>query len=486
MTAIFDQLKPAPLWKHFAEILRLPHCSGNEKPVGDYVISVAESLNLSWKRDKVGNVVVRKMATPGHENAVGVILQSHMDMVCEKNSDVEHDFSRDPIKTERRGDWVQAVGTTLGSDNGIGLAAALAVLEDGSLVHGPFECLFTVDEETGLTGANKLQKGFLQGKKLLNLDSEEEGTFTIGCSGGGDSEVALPLERKRRTLKEGYRLKLYGFRGGHSGLDINQGRGNAIRLLARLLYNAQEKFRIELVELEGGNKRNAIPREARADLYVDRGDTKKLQAFFKSNFDGIENEYKAVEKEASYSFEKIEAAFSIADPLSAASQKTLLRLLLSLPHGVIAMHPEIAGLVETSTNLALVRSEKKTAQIICSSRSSVATALKAVKDVIKATAELAGSGVVQAGGYPGWEPNLQSELLGQLTEVYTRIFNQAPVVKAVHAGLECGIIGEKFPGMDMISFGPTIEHPHSPEERVHVGTVEKFWKFLTICIQELA
>ncbi len=486
MTALFDQLKPALLWKHFAEILKHPHCSGNEKPLGDYIISVAERLNLTWKRDKVGNVVVRKLATPDHENAVGVILQSHMDMVCEKNSDVEHDFSKDPIKAERRGDWIQAVGTTLGSDNGIGLAAALAALEDKSLVHGPFECLFTVDEETGLTGANKLQKGFLQGKKLLNLDSEEEGTFTIGCSGGGDSEITLPLERKKRTLKDDYHLKLYGFRGGHSGLDINQGRGNAIRLLARLLYNAQEKFAIELVELGGGNKRNAIPREAWADLSVDRGVAKKLQAFFKGQFDGIKNEYKAVEKEASYSFAKSDGASPKADPLAAASQKTLLRLLISLPHGVITMHPEIAGLVETSTNLAIIRCEKKTAQIICSSRSSVATALRAVKDIIRATAELAGARVAQPGGYPGWAPNLQSELLGKLTEVYTKVFDKAPVVKAVHAGLECGIIGEKFPGMDMISFGPTIEHPHSPEERVQVGSVEKFWKFLTVCLQELA
>jgi len=486
MTAIFDELKPAFVWKHFAEILKLPHCSGNEKPLGDYVISVAKSLNLSWKRDKVGNVVVSKLATAGHEHAVGVILQSHMDMVCEKNSDVEHDFSKDTIKAERRGDWIQAVGTTLGSDNGIGVAASLASLEDKSLVHGPVECLFTVDEETGLTGANRLQKGFLQGKKLLNLDSEEEGTFTIGCSGGGDSEVTLPLDRKRRTLKDDYRLKLYGFRGGHSGLDINQGRGNAIRLLARLLYNAQEKFAIELVDLEGGNKRNAIPREARAHLFVDRSVANKLQAFFKSQFNGIKNESKAVEKEAGYSFEKIERVSPKADPLTAASQKTLLRLLLSLPHGVIAMHPEIDGLVETSTNLAIIRCEKKTAQVICSSRSSVATALRAVKDIIKATAELAGARVAQPGGYPGWEPNLQSELLGKLTEVYTKIFDKAPVVKAVHAGLECGIIGEKFPGMDMISFGPTIEHPHSPEERVHVGSVEKFWKFLAVCLQELA
>jgi len=319
---------------------------------------------------------------------------------------------------------------------------------------------------------------------LLNLDSEEEGAFTIGCSGGADSEVTLPLERKRRALKELYRLKLFGFRGGHSGLDIHQGRGNAIRLLARMLSSTQERFNFELVHFEGGNKRNAIPREAWADLYVDNAEAGKLKGFLRGQFAGIQNEYKAVEKEASYSFQRIED--SPADPLAAPSQKTLLRLLLCIPHGVVAMHPEIAGLVETSTNLAIVRCEKKKAQIICSSRSSVATSLQAVRDIIKAAAELAGARITQPGGYPGWEPNLQSDLLKKLTAVYAKVFNKEPAVKAVHAGLECGIIGEKFPGMDMISFGPTIQNPHSPEERVHIGSVEHFWKFLLASLDSLA
>lgn len=484
MTEIFESFKPSLLWKHFAQILRIPHCSGNEKALGDYIITVARGLNLTWKRDKVGNIVVMKPASPGHENAAKVILQGHMDMVGEKNSDVAHDFTKDPIEAERKGEWIQAKGTTLGSDNGIGVASALAVMEDKTLVHGPLEFLFTVDEETGLTGANKLGKGFLKGIKLLNLDSEEQGTFTIGCSGGGDSEITLPLERKKRRFKDLYRLKLYGFRGGHSGLDINQGRGNAIRLLDRLLYQAQEKFKFEILRIEGGNKRNAIAREAWAELYLDRSLAKKMQGFLKNQFAKIQNEYKVVEKDAQFSFEKV--ADSKEDPLTAASQGALIRFLLSLPHGVIAMHPEIAGLVETSTNLAIIRCEKKQAQIITSSRSSVASALEAVRHTIKALAELAGARIVQAQGYPGWEPNLQSELLKNLTEVNKKVFAKDPLVKAVHAGLECGIIGEKFPGMDMISFGPTIEHPHSPEERVHIGSVENFWKFLTASLQELA
>ena len=477
-------LKPTLLWKHFSRILTIPHGSGNERALGDYIVSVAKDLNLAWKKDKVGNVLVSKPAASGHEQAPGVILQGHMDMVNEKNSDVAHDFLKDPITAELKGDWVQAKGTTLGSDNGIGAAAALAVMEDKTLVHGPLEFLFTVDEETGLTGANHLSKGFLKGTELLNLDSEDEGTFTIGCSGGGDSELILPLSRKNRRFKDIYRLRLYGFRGGHSGLDINQGRGNAIRLLVRLLYQGQEKFKFDLVRIEGGNKRNAIPREAWATLSVDPAVAKKLSALLGDTFAKVRNEYKAVEKEAQYSFEKI--AESKERPLTADSQAVLLRILLTLPHGVVSMHPEIDGLVETSSNLAVIRCENSRAQIVCSSRSSVASALAAVRLTIKAAAELAGARIIQEGGYPGWEPDLQSELLKKVREVYSRVFGKEPEIKAVHAGLECGIIGEKYPGMDMVSFGPTIEHPHSPEERVHIGSVERFWTFLTAALRDLS
>ncbi|MDH4270593.1 MAG: aminoacyl-histidine dipeptidase [Candidatus Aminicenantes bacterium] len=484
MADILANLKPTLLWKHFSELLRIPHCSGNERALGDYIISVAKEWDFAWDRDRVGNVVVSKPATPGHERSAGVILQGHLDMVGEKNSDVTHDFSKDPITPEIKGDWVGARGTTLGSDNGIGVAAALAVIEDQTLVHGPLEFLFTVDEETGLTGANRLKKDFLKGTRLLNLDSEEEGTFTIGCSGGGDSEIILPLQRKRRRFKEIFRLRVFGFRGGHSGLDINQGRGNALRLLARLLFEAEEKFKFELLRMEGGNKRNAIPREAWADIYIDGSVADKMRSFFKDAFAKIQNEFKVVETEAQSGFEK--SADSKDDPLTVDSQKTLIRLVLTLPHGVISMHPEITGLVETSTNLAIIRCEKARAQVICSSRSSVASALAAVRQGIKAVSELAGARIVQTGGYPGWEPNLQSVLLKKLSEVYKKVFGKEPEVKAVHAGLECGIIGQKYTGMDMISFGPTIEHPHSPEERVHVGSVEKFWHFLTTALRELA
>ncbi|MCJ7580922.1 MAG: beta-Ala-His dipeptidase, partial [Candidatus Aminicenantes bacterium] len=280
MSGIFKDLKPSGLWKHFEQILKIPHGSGNEKGLGDYIISVAEKNKLKWKRDDTGNVVVSKDATPGYEKSVGVILQGHLDMVCEKNSDVNFDFSRDPIQVEVRKDWVQAKGTTLGSDNGIGLSAALAIMEDNGLQHPAMEFLFTVEEETGLIGAARIQPDFLSGKRLLNLDSEEEGEFTIGCAGGADSEISLPLKRTRIQKKNLYRVKLFGLRGGHSGIDINQGRGNAVKLLARMLWQAEVALPFNLIAFEGGNLRNAIPREAWADLLIDPENVETLSALF--------------------------------------------------------------------------------------------------------------------------------------------------------------------------------------------------------------
>jgi dipeptidase D len=484
MASSIEDLKPSPLWKHFAAILKIPHGSGNEKALGDYILSVAKAKGLAAQRDKVGNVVVAKKAAPGHEQAVGVVLQGHLDMVPEKNSDVAHDFLKDPIRAEVQGEWVQAVGTTLGADNGIGLAASLAVMGDTSLVHGPLEFLFTVDEETGLTGANKLGRNILSGRKLLNLDSEDEGTFTIGCAGGADSVITFRLARKKAAARQVMKLKVFGFRGGHSGLDINQGRGNAIKLVARMLAEARDAgLRFELVGLEGGNKRNAIAREAWADLACEPAGGRALAAFFKKSFDNIRAEYKAVETEAKFSFEKVEAGK--ARPILAGPAGRLVDLLLSLPHGVVAMHPEIAGLVETSTNLAIIRTGRAQAEIICNTRSSIASALAATRQILKVVCGLAGAKIVLQDGYPGWTPNLQSALLRELREVYLKTSGREAKVEAVHAGLECGIIGEKYSGMDMISFGPTIRHPHSPEERVHIGSVEKFWTFLLAALAAL-
>jgi dipeptidase D len=483
MAPSLNELDPKLLWKHFAHILAIPHCSGHEKALGDYVLEVAAALGLAGKRDKVGNVVVSKPATAGRERATGAILQGHLDMVCEKNSDQTHDFSKDPIDAEIKGEWVYAMGTTLGADNGIGLAAALAVMEDTSLTHGPLEFLFTVDEETGLTGANKIQKGFLEGKMLLNLDSEDEGTFTIGCAGGADSTLVLPIERKKTASKNLYRLHVHGFRGGHSGLDINQGRGNAIKLLARMLGEALEKAKFETISIEGGSKHNAIPREAFAVLACPPIQVRSMRTALKKAFEKIQIEYKTVEPGAVYTLEEAEGK---DHALTQDCQRILLDFLLALPHGVIAMHPEIAGLTETSTNLAIVKTDKKAFSVLCSTRSSVASALEATRGVIGSVCSLAGAKVELHDGYPGWMPDLDSPLLKKLKAVYHETFGKEVEVVAVHAGLECGIIGEKFPGMDMISFGPTIKNPHSPEEHVHIGSVEKFWTFLTTAIDALS
>lgn len=476
MPDTFKGLEPKNLWKHFSEIIKIPHCSEHEKALGDYIISVAKKLNLDWKRDDAGNVVVSKKSSSGLEKADGVILQGHLDMVCEKNSDVKHDFSKDPIQAEKKGDWIQAKGTTLGADNGIGLASSLAIMEDDSLKHPPLEFLFTVEEETGLVGASKIPKGFLKGKKLLNLDSEDEGEFTIGCAGGADTVLTFHLKRLKDKKNDLYRIKISGLRGGHSGIDINQGRANAIKLLARMLWKANENFSFNLVSLEGGNLRNAIPREAWAYLYIDSSNKKEIAALFKKEFDDIKNENKAVEKNPVFSMEK--SSETDLPPLDPKIQLKLINFLYTLPHGVITMHPEMKDLVETSSNLAVIRTSEKKAEIICSTRSSIGSALENTRNIISALSQLVPAKVNRENGYPGWTPNLESSLLKKLKEVYSSTFKKEPHIAAIHAGLECGIIGEKFPGMDMISFGPTIEHPHSPDERVNIPSVERFWKFL--------
>jgi dipeptidase D len=484
MSSTLSELKPSHLWKHFERLLSIPHCSGCEKPLADDIVAFAKKLGLEFRKDKTGNVLVRKPGTAGRETAEVVTLQGHMDMVCEKNSAVRHDFSKDPIEAVIQDGWVRAKGTTLGSDNGIGVAAALAIMEDASLVHGPLEFLFTVDEETGLTGARMIEPGFLKGKKLINLDSEDEGTFTIGCSGGADSEIVFSLKRKAARLKAGLRVKIAGLRGGHSGLDISQGRANAIKLLAGALGQTGPGIPFEFISIDGGNKHNAIPREAWADVLIDPKIMDALESHFKKAFEEMKAEFGSVEKEMSFSVEPFKPGKK--RPMTAAGQGAILRFLSACPHGVVRMHPEIPNLVETSTNLAIVRTTAAKATVICSSRSSIGPALEAVRASIKALVDLSGARAKQPEGYPGWAPDLKSGLLRKLKDIRVRVFGSEPHVVAVHAGLECGIIGEKFPGMEMISFGPTIKHPHSPEEGVEIASVEKFWTFLTAVLTGLS
>jgi len=480
-----EGLDPKALWKHFDKIRSIPHCSGHEEQLAEYLLSYAKGRNLEAKKDPNGNVVIKVPATPGYESAPVVVLQGHMDMVCEKDSDVEHDFSKDPIQLEFDGDWLTAKGTTLGADNGIGLAAALAVIDSEDVVHGPLELLFTVDEEVGLTGAGKLQGDFLEGKKLINLDSEELGAIYIGCSGGGDTTIKVPVKFVDAPVgTKGYIVKVSGLRGGHSGIDIHEQRGNAIKILGRVLWKASRMQPCHLTSIRGGNKRNAIPREAEAEVMVLETAIDEVSKIIGDEAERIFEELGGREKELSV---RIEPAENFQTRImDEESQKVVLNIILALPHGVEAMSYDIPGLVETSNNLATISTGGDEVVIGTSTRSSIASALQALRDRIRAVGELAGAEVEEDEPYPGWKPNLDSELLKVVKAVHEKEFDEEPDLKAIHAGLECGIIGEKFPGMDMVSIGPWIEHPHSPEERVNIPSVQKFWQLLTAVLKELA
>jgi len=465
-------LKPELLWKYFEEISSIPRCSKHEEKVAEYVVNVAKKLGHEVMRDDVGNVIVRKKAT-AYEDAPMVTLQAHLDMVCEKNRDVEHDFEKDPIDVYVDGDMVKARGTTLGADNGIGVAACLAIMEDKDIKHGPLEFLFTIDEETGMTGAFGLKEGVLKGKMLINVDTEEFGAVYIGCAGGGNSTLTLPIKYEKVEGK-GMEITIRGLKGGHSGTEIHEGRANSIKLMARLLYNTDAK----VGSIEGGDKFNAIPREATAKIIPSNKDDalKKVKEFEKI----FKNEYSVSDPGVTIATKdcNIERIFD------SASQKKVLGLLMGLPHGVLAMDQQVKGLVETSTNLARVRSSDKL-EIMMSSRSSVNSALEATMQSIRAIGELAGAKVEEGSMYPGWKPNLDSKLLKIAVESYKELYGKEPEIKAIHAGLETGVIGGKY-DMDMISIGPQIEHPHSPDEVVYISSVQKFWDYLLKILENVA
>ncbi|HEX9943247.1 MAG TPA: aminoacyl-histidine dipeptidase [Thermoanaerobaculia bacterium] len=481
-----SELEPRALWKHFDEILKIPRPSKHEERARRYVLEVAERKGLRHRQDATGNAVVEKPASPGRESAPIVVLQGHLDMVTEKNSGTVHDFERDPIIPRREGDWVKATGTTLGADNGIGVSAMLAVLEADDLVHGPLELLFTVDEETGLNGVLALDPEAiaLRGRRLLNLDSEEEGTVTIGCAGGSASRLTLPLETA--PAPEGTAaldVKLSGLKGGHSGMEIHLQRGNAVKLLARSLLAAAQQTPFHLASFEGGNKHNALPREAAARILVPADARDAFAAAVEREVTAIRDEIRTVDPGL-----KVEiAGAAIPDRVwTAAATRRVLDLLNALPHGVLAMSNDIPGLVETSLNLATVAAADGHLAALTSIRSSVASAMRATKRGLRAIAELAGGDVSETEGYPGWKPNVDSPLLSLFRQVHQRAAGTDPELKAVHAGLECGVLGEKFPGMDMISFGPVIEGAHSPDERVKIDSVGRFYELLRATLAELA
>ena len=482
--SVLDKVEPTLLWKHFDALRKIPRASGKETAAAQWVQSVAAALGLESQTDETGNVLVRKPATPGHENADVIVLQSHLDMVCEKNSDKEFDFDKDAIQLVRDGDWLTADGTTLGADNGIGIAAILAILEDSSLTHGPLECLFTVDEERGLNGAMSVSPDWLRGRTLLNLDSEEIGVFSIGCAGGRDTNLSLPISRTSPEGDATLSLHLAGLRGGHSGIDIHEGRGNAVKMLSRLLYKLNKIMPIQLAQFRGGDKHNAIPREAFAEIVVDSAKTAELKKWIDAAVKEINVEYHPVEKDVTCTIKTIsEPSFR---PLSKENQVKFFATIATLPHGVLEMSRTIKNLVETSNNVAAVHSLEDSIKILTSSRSSNMNSLQDVLDSIVGIAWLAGADYEQPNGYPGWMPNLDSPVLKVSLDAYKQVAGEEAQFKAIHAGLECGLIGEKFPDMDMISFGPTIQHPHSPDERVHIGTVQTFYEHVRKLLQAMA
>ena len=476
MTAAIAGLNPGHLWRSFAELSVIPRCSRHEERAARFVLDTAKRLGLDAFNDSAGNVIARKGASPGREYAPLIALQCHLDMVCEKNSGTAHDFSRDPIELVRDGNFIRANGTTLGADNGIGVATALALMEEQGIAHGPLEFLFTVDEETGLNGANNLSPDLLKSRMLINLDSEDEGVVYVGCSGGVDTTGTLPLlfgplPARHRVM----RLSVRGLRGGHSGLEIHTGRGNAIKLLARAL-SALEPSRPRLCSLKGGNKRNAIPREAEAIVAIPAGAMEKAAAAIVEMDGIIKAEYAAIDPAVCVSLEP--AADKTRKAMNRRCQQNLVNLLYALAHGVIAMSREIPGLVETSTNCATITTAKNAVVVETSQRSSMESEKQDAMNMVDAAFALAGAKVKHGAGYPGWKPNLASPLLAVAKKVYRETFSREVGVKAVHAGLECGIIGRKYPGMDMLSLGPTLQMVHSPEERVEIASVEKYWRFL--------
>ena len=447
----------------------------------EHVANFGRSLGLDTYVDKVGNIIIRKPATKGMESRKGIILQGHLDMVPQKNSGTNHNFESDPIQAYIDSDWAKANGTTLGADNGIGVAAAMAVLEDSSLKHGPIEALFTIDEETGMTGAFALEPNKLNGDILINLDSEDEGELYVGCAGGLDANVSF--QHIAQPTPNGFkfiRVSITGLKGGHSGLDINKGRANAIKLLARLIYVAGREVEIRISSLEGGSLRNAIPREAYIDIGVQQDQMARLKGITEQQKEIFAEEFAAVETNIKVQVENIDTPEQVMD---STSQSNIIRALFGCPNGVIRMSDAMPGLVETSTNLARAFTLNGETNIQCLLRSSVDSAKEALANKMEAVFELAGANIAFGGAYPGWRPNMESGILKVMQAVYKEHFGITPEVKGIHAGLECGILGGIYPKLDMISFGPTIRNPHSPDEMVRIDTVEKFWRFLVLTLE---
>ncbi len=475
-------LEPQNVWKHFYSLTRIPRPSGYMQPVTDFLVQFGKDLGLETFVDEAGNVIIRKPATPGMENRKGVILQAHMDMVPQKNNDTVHDFEKDPIETYIDGEWLKAKGTTLGADNGLGVAAIMAVFEATNLKHGPLEALITKDEETGMFGAFGLKAGTVNGEIMLNLDSEDEGDLYIGCAGGMD--VTASLEYKEVAPEEGdiaVKITLKGLRGGHSGLEINEGRGNANKLLVRFVREAVASYEARLASWEGGNMRNAIPREASAILTIPAENEAELLELVKYCEDLFNAEYATLETPISLKAERTDLPVG---EVPEEIQDSLINAIFACQNGVMRMIPTLPDTVETSSNLAIILIGNGKAELRILARSSCDSMKEYLTTSLECCFSMAGMKVVMSGGYSGWQPNVESPILHAMKDSYKAQFGMEPAVKVIHAGLECGIIGAVMPGLDMISFGPTLRSPHSPDERVLIPTVQKFYDFLVATLEQ--
>lgn len=485
MSNEISKLTPVEVWENFYKLTRIPRPSYHEDEVRKFIADFGKGLGLETIQDAAGNVIIRKPATPGMEKRKGVILQGHLDMVPQKNSDNNHDFTKDPIETLIDGDWVRANGTTLGSDNGIGVAAAMAVLASKDLAHGPIEGLFTATEETGMDGANGMKPGILKGEILLNMDSEDEGELYVGCAGGEDANIQFKFSEEAVPPESiAFKLNITGLKGGHSGLDIPLGRGNANKIFFRLLKETYKSCGVRLASFNGGNLRNAIPREAFGLVTVPFEKADKLVGQIVGFTTIIKRELAATEPTLKIELVKTDLPASLID---VKTQVNLTHAIVACPNGVIRMSDSMPGLVETSTNLAIVISDNaaKTVDVACLMRSSVDSARAELGSRMDSVFTLAGGEVTFKGGYPGWKPNMDSPILKTMQQVYKAKFGRIPEIKAIHAGLECGILGGTYPHWDMISFGPTIRFPHSPDEKVNIESVSKFWDFLVETLKNI-
>ena len=476
-------LQPQGLWSNFYDLTQIPRPSGQKEEVSAFLANYGRSLGLETIVDSIGNVIIRKPASPGYENHPGVILQGHMDMVPQKNNDTVFDFAKDPIEAYIDGEWVTAKGTTLGADNGIGVAAAMAILADKNVVHPPVEVLVTVDEETGMYGAFALEGGLLQGKTLLNLDSEAEGELYVGCAGGVDTTAKFaytPVEVEEGDVA--VKVSVTGCKGGHSGCDIHLQRANANKLLFRFLKEAVANYEARLASVEGGSLRNAIPREASAIITIPAEGLDEVMDLVAEFEDLFVAEYDGVEDNIRFMAEQVECP---ATELPEDVQDFLIHAITACPHGVYRVIPEMPDVVETSNNLAMLKTEDNCVTVYCLTRSSVESRKEELQEIIQSVFAMAGAEVEFSGSYPGWKPNLKSHILEVMKQTYQENYGVEPRVIIIHAGLECGIIGRNYPGMDMISFGPTIKYPHSPDERVNIATVVKFYEYLLATLKAL-